>query len=252
MHAHAHDVSEILGSWPILWALFMTGLVGGFGHCTAMCGPFVLAQVGGGLAARPLGDGTAVLVRAGRGVLAPYHLGRLTTYAVLGGVMGGVSGMLVRTTEFTGILAAVLAFAAFLFLMQAIKGFARWVPALAVLVPTGPGMGGAVAGRLAGMLRPLFADPSGWNGYGIGLALGFLPCGFLYAALASAVGTGSALGGFAAMGAFALGTMPSLIAVGVLGSVAGSRWIGVLRAATPVLMLANAVIVARMALHAAA
>lgn len=249
MHDHAHHVLDIAGLWPMMSALFLTGLVGGFGHCAGMCGPFVLAQVGGGLAARPAADGSLAMVRAGRGVLLPYHLGRLTTYALLGAAAGGLSGMVVRATEFRWLLVAFLAFAALLFLAQGLKGMSRWLPAVA-----GPGwLGGwtqAAAARLSRPLRPLFADPFGANGYALGLALGFLPCGFLYAALASAVGTGSAVGGFTAMAAFALGTMPSLMAVGMLGSVAGSRWMGLIKTATPALMLFNAGVLAVMAWHA--
>ncbi len=58
---------------------FATGLVGGFGHCAAMCGPLVgsIAVASGSLGPR----------RAVGGQLA-YHAGRVTTYAVLGGAMG--------------------------------------------------------------------------------------------------------------------------------------------------------------------
>jgi len=247
------------GLWPLMVAMFLTGLAGGFGHCTAMCGPFVMAQVAGGIAGRRPGPGglaaagaaggMTVLARAGAGILLPYHLGRLTTYAALGAVVGGVSGMVVLMTDVKPLLGAVLLLAALLFLVQALAGAARWVPALAVVKGVADaGWAGRLGQALARPLRPLFARPGGVNGYLLGVALGFLPCGFLYAALASAAGTGAALGGFAVMGAFALGTMPSLVTVGVLGSVAGSRWAGVMRAAAPLLMLFNAGLIGWMAL----
>ncbi|WP_119678267.1 sulfite exporter TauE/SafE family protein [Indioceanicola profundi] len=253
MHEHAHTAaSTIDGLWPLITAMFMTGLAGGFGHCTSMCGPFVMAQVAGGIAGhQPVAAGAPVLVRAQGGLLLPYHLGRVTTYTVLGAIVAGLSGMVVAGTGFRWLLGAVLLIAAVLFLQRALKGFGRWLPALGRAADhRGMAFGARIGVGLARFLRPLLADPRGVNGYALGVALGFLPCGFLYAALASAVGTGSSLGGALVMGAFALGTAPSLITVGVLGSVAASRWTATMRVLAPVLMLFNAVVVGTMAWHA--
>ncbi len=80
-----------------------------------------------------------------------------------------------------------------------------------------------MSGRWA---RPLFARPVGFRGYALGLMLGFLPCGLLYGALAAAAASGDPLTGAFAMIAFALGTVPALLAVGLAGHVAGQRWQG--------------------------
>jgi sulfite exporter TauE/SafE len=233
-------------SWPILFGLFATGMIGGLGHCIPMCGPFVLAQAACG------GDGPA-LVRARGALLLPYHFGRMTSYTALGAVAGGLAGMVVAAAEFRWLLALFLALAALLFAGRGLAGLARLFPQhrLAQL-HHGSVFGSAVARAMAGPLRPLFRDPRGWNGYVLGIALGFLPCGLLYAALAAAAGTGSAVGGGLAMLAFVLGTMPNLLAVGLLGSLAGARWTGAARAATPPLMLVNAVLLASTAWHALA
>jgi sulfite exporter TauE/SafE len=76
-------------------------------------------------------------------------------------------------------------------------------------------------------------DRTHWSG---GLALGLLPCGFLYAALA--VAAASADPGFGALAMLALGagTVPSLIAVGL----AGRGLHCAIAAVAPVLMLFNA------------
>jgi sulfite exporter TauE/SafE len=86
----------------------------------------------------------------------------------------------------------------------------------------------------------LFDRPVGWRGYALGVALGFIPCGLLYGALAAAAGSGSALAGALAMIAFALGTVPALFAVALAGHVVGERWRGTLGRATAALMLVNA------------
>ena len=54
--------------------------------------------------------------------------------------------------------------------------------------------------------RPAGEAPSG--GYPLGVVLGFLPCGFLYAALATTAASGSPLLGALGMLAFGLGTAP--------------------------------------------
>jgi sulfite exporter TauE/SafE len=51
----------------------------------------------------------------------------------------------------------------------------------------------------------------------LGLLLSALPCGLLYAALAGAAATGSALAGAIAMAAFVAGTTPALFGVALLG-----------------------------------
>ena len=84
---------------------------------------------------------------------------------------------------------------------------------------------------------------------GRGVALGFLPCGLLYAALAVAGSAGGALAGAWAMAAFALGTVPVLAAIGVAGG-AGARMLrGFVARAAPVALLVNAAILAAAALN---
>jgi sulfite exporter TauE/SafE len=60
----------------------------------------------------------------------------------------------------------------------------------------------------------------------LGLLLGLLPCGLVYGALAVAAATGSALSGALAMLAFAAGTAPALMSIGVIGRAFGVRLSG--------------------------
>jgi sulfite exporter TauE/SafE len=222
-------------------ALFLVGLTGGATHCTAMCGPFVLAQLPG-----PGGESTIRLVRLLERAALPYQLGRLTTYVMLGTMAGGLGRLLAHRGDWSGLPTLLLLFAALLFLFQAL---AR----LGILAPSrAPGrIGQRMATQIARLLRPLMTEGSGGQGYALGLALGFLPCGFLYAALAASAGSGSAVGGALAMAGFALGTMPSLLAVGLIGGIAGRRWRGLAgRLAVPILLF-NAAVLLRMALQAA-
>ena len=84
---------------------FVTGLLGGFGHCIGMCGPLVgsFALATGALGPR----------RSLAGQLA-YHGGRITTYAVLGAVEGltgsfvNVAGRLAGLQDLVAVVAGVL------------------------------------------------------------------------------------------------------------------------------------------------
>ena len=89
-------------------------------------------------------------------------------------------------------------------------------------------------------LAPRPAEPTPLTTYWLGVCLGFLPCGLLYAALAIAMGTGHPGLGALAMVAFGLGTVPALIVVAVAGSSAGVRWGRFIAQVAPLAMLANA------------
>jgi sulfite exporter TauE/SafE len=77
--------------------------------------------------------------------------------------------------------------------------------------------------------------------------LGFIPCGLLYGALAAAASSGEILTGAVAMAVFALGTVPSLLVVGVVGQVAATRFRRAMAVAVPALMLMNAAVLSYLA-----
>jgi sulfite exporter TauE/SafE len=80
-----------------------------------------------------------------------------------------------------------------------------------------------------------------------GLTLGFLPCGFLYAALASAAASADPLTGASAMVSFGLGTVPVLAVIGVGGHAAGRRWNRGIATVAPAVMAVNAVLLLALA-----
>ena len=214
--------------WGVAFALLLAGLAGGFVHCAAMCGPFVMAQAVQHLDAAPLR-------RLAGAALLPYHLGRATSYAALGAVLGGAGGAIGDLPGARFVLATALALAALLFCLQA---FGR--------LPSGLGGGAWFASRL----RPYLEDSSGLRGYVLGVGLGFLPCGFLYGALAAAAGTGSAAAGALALASFALGTVPALLLVGFAGAMAARRAKAAVGRIVPGLLLFNAAVLLWLAWRA--
>lgn len=198
--ALCHDGVVSLTAQPggLAVSLFLAGLAASALHCTGMCGPFVLGQVAADLD-RKCGDYGEWRRLAGA-ALAPYHLGRITTYTALGALAGGTTALFASTQAFGWISGLLLAGGAALMLGQAVG--------LATSVPT---PAGGLLARLAGSLSAS-AHPA--SRYALGVVLGFLPCGMIYGALGAAAGTGSPWLGASAMAGFALGTVPALVAVG--------------------------------------
>ena len=216
----------------LLLGLFVAGVAGSVMHCAPMCGVFVLGQVADRMALLP----QRLLCESNRirnGLLIPYHLGRLTTYAGLGAAAAASASILKDGTWRGPVSAALLALAAVLFVSHAIGrllgiGWTDRAPAW--------------WSRLLGRISTGIPRGSAPGEFLLGVALGFLPCGYLYAAIAAAGASGKPLVGAAAMLSFGLGTAPSLMVVGVAGQAAGRRWRRGVAAVAPAIMALNAVL----------
>ncbi len=227
------------GTVALAAALFLAGLAGSVTHCAGMCGPFVLGQVTAGLAARPM------LSRLAAGALVPYHLGRLVTYTGLGAAAGLLAGLAAHGAGLRAAVPVLLGAGAILMLGQAFSQASAFLPRLGLALPVG--FADAVTRRAA----PLLSDPHGARGFLLGLLLGLLPCGLLYGALAASAASGSALGGALGMAAFAAGTVPTLVGVGLAGAFFARRFAPALRLVAVPLLLLNATVLAALALRAA-
>jgi|SRR5579862_2213 len=227
----------------IFLALFAVGLFGGFAHCGPMCGPFVLMQVG------DTGREAPVLRRLATGLLPSYQLGRITTYVALGAIAGALGASFVAVTQFRWALSLLLALAALAFLLQALKSATRLLPGAGTALSGY--LGAAFARAVAPILRGLPNSYVGPRGFLLGIVLGFLPCGFLYAALTAAAATGNPRAGAFAMAAFGFGTVPALAAVGIAGAGLIGRCRRIAAAAMPPIFLLNAVTLGGLALRLA-
>lgn len=233
----------LIGEWlpfsqPV--GMLLLGLVGGAVHCSGMCGPFVLFQVGSRLAHLPVAEGP-ILRRLSGMALLPYHAGRATTYSLLGAAAAGLAGGLQRVSLSGYLPAAALTLAA---LAMAFLAFRQIQPAGA----SAARRGGFAAGWM-NRLSPMFRQTTGLSGYLLGIALGFLPCGLLYSALLLAGAAGSWQAGALGMLLFSIGTMPALLAVGMFGAAAGQRWRGAMRRLLLPVFALNALLLILLALR---
>ena len=179
-------------------AVLAASLVGS-PHCAGMCGPFVCFYAG------------ADPSRAtGRAHLA-YNAGRLVSYVALGALAGALGAGLDAAGRLAGAgrLAAVLAGA-----LMVGWGLARLALLRGVrLLPSGAPA--AQRRWLGGLLQAQRARPPVVRAAATGLLTTLLPCGWLYAFVVTAAGTGSAGQGALVMLVFWLGTLPMLVALGV-------------------------------------
>lgn len=182
---------------PLYSLAFITGLLGS-GHCLGMCGPLVAAL---GLAGRAEAQGLLFHLL--------YNGGRLLTYSLLGLAAGLIGAGLVHGAGFAW-FSFLLLLASDLFIIAVGLGVAgllrrcdllemKWAAPTA-LITRG-------VRRLAGL-------SAGLAGLPLGLLMGFLPCGLLYAMLLAAAQSGTPAGGLLTMFFFGLGTIPALFAFG--------------------------------------
>lgn len=240
----------------LLTALALAGLVGGASHCVGMCGPFVLTQTAARLERAPLAR-MSEWSRLGGALLLPYHLGRALVYALIGAAAAGVAGHVGALSGLHWLSSALMLLAAGFFLVYGLRGLEKWLPwarlpAFMSSSAAAPAGCGGWTQRVARRIGPLFDAPVGWRGFLLGLALGFLPCGLVYGAVAAAAAAGDPLAGAFGLLAFALGTFPALLAVGLAGHMAGRTWRDMVARVAPALMLVNAGVLGWLALRGVA
>jgi sulfite exporter TauE/SafE len=200
----------------LVLSVFFAALLGSV-HCAAMCGSFACLASGG--------DGSRGS-HAARSTIA-YNLGRLASYAMLGLIAGTAGAGLDRAGAVAGIVRPATVVAGVLLILW---GMATLLAALGVRLPmlaVPPGL----ATRVARALRAVQSRPPMVRGLAIGALSAALPCGWLYAFVATSSAAGSALGGALVMSAFWVGTLPMMVAIG-LGA---QRLLGPFRRRLPVL-----------------
>jgi sulfite exporter TauE/SafE len=218
----------------IILTLFLGALVGSVTHCVGMCGPFVITQAATRLQKVPKNQSSEWRRLRGAALL-PYHAGRLTTYTLLGVLAATLLQPASHEPWFGGFAASALFLAGMLFMLQALRQCGLVFPRLH-LAPL------SLPSWAQPMLQRLFAAPIGWRGYLLGVALGFLPCGLVYAALLAVAAKGEPLTALLGMAAFALGTIPILVLTGLGGHYVTARWPRFMRYGAAVVMGANAVV----------
>lgn len=214
---------------PLATAALAAGLLGGV-HCAGMCGGIV-----GTLAFEARGPAL--------GRQLAYNAGRIAAY-VAAGTAAGFAGSLVHAGgAWLGAQVAMFLAAnvAMVFLGLYVAGWGRAVLAVEAA-------GRPVWRRIEPFARRMLPIDSTAKALAAGLAWGWVPCGLVYSMLVLAAASGNAFEGALVMGAFGLGTLPNLLAAGLVAErllrLRRAPWV---RRAAGVLILALGVVgIARM------
>ena len=205
----------------ILISLISMGFFGGFSHCMGMCGPFVLTQVSNNLSRTKINDFHG-LKKLSKIALAPYHLGRITTYSLIGFLCSLLRINLDKNFTIE-ILSAVLmlvacgVFVGFFITQNSLKIHRIFRINLNFLPKNllkKLNFFSPLFKILSKKINFLLINSSGLKGYLLGLILGFIPCGMLYGAFALASSLSNPFLAFFGMFSFGIATFFALFFVG--------------------------------------
>ena len=177
-------------------ALFLVGLLGGT-HCVGMCGGIV-----GALSMGAPGRWSMHLA---------YNAGRILSYGLAGAIAGAVgaaslgldSQVPMRLALY--LVANLMLIALGLYLLGVTQALAFTERA-----------GQLLWQRLQPLTRRFLPARTVAQAFPLGMLWGWLPCGLVYSALATALSSGSAVRGGLCMLAFGLGTLPNLLLAGIV------------------------------------
>lgn len=180
--------------WIIAGLTF--GFLGSF-HCIGMCGPIALSLPRKSDIYRKFVFSRLV-----------YNIGRVLTYTMLGAIMGLFSRII------------------------SISGYQQWLSItvgailllalgwqkMRVLFQKMESLPSKLIGRATSRVKALFNNSSLGSLFLIGILNGFLPCGFVYMALATALTFGAVENSILFMAGFGMGTIPAMLGISLAGS----------------------------------
>jgi uncharacterized protein len=202
----------------------LVGVVASLSTCLAVVGAIVIAFAETYQAA-PGESAAAAVVRPN--VL--FHVGRIATFAVLGGFLGLIGGELSLSGRFVSVL--TMAVAVFMLLLGLnILGLAPSLTRLGIKMPA----------RLTVGLDRMKTSRSPVMPLALGGLTFFLPCGFTQSMQIMALGSGSFVRGASIMALFAVGTLPVLFTAGVTASWTRQHKVVVFQKAAGLLVIAFA------------
>ncbi len=211
-----------LGESGSLILLFFVGILTGF-HCVSMCGGFVVSYT------------TKNALKGHKSFKQHLVYGgtKVFSYALIGGLFGLIGGVIAFSIGLRGSI-AIFAGLFMIFYGLSMLGFKwfrkfqfnpKFLSKIATTKHTGPYKGPFFTGLLSGL---------------------FIACGPLQAMYLYAMGTGSFIGGWSALAAFGLGTLPVMLGFGGLTTVISHKTTAkILKAAAIIVIILGVVMLNR-------
>ena len=190
-------------------------------HCIGMCGPIALAL--------PSQSKSKLSFYSGR-IL--YNLGRVVTYSIMGLVIGLI-GQKINLAGYQQIVSIVLGviILVIVLLPSRIKNYFIQLKPVQIITK-----------KLQSTIGVLFRKGSQGSLFSIGALNGFLPCGFVYVALAGAVALGNVEKSILFMALFGIGTIPAMFSTSIVTNLLGQNFRKRIHRAIPVFASVLAII----------
>lgn len=186
-----YDTNTLLEN-ASLFMLFIIGLLSSL-HCVGMCGGIMLTQTLDK-------DNLLTSKKSSFNTSLKYNLGRVISYTLLGGIIGGLGSVFSISMK--------------------IQGFIQILAALFMIV-TGLNMFEIKLFKNIHTSIPFFKKSCNQNNkspFVVGLLNGLMPCGPLQTMQLYALGTGSFIMGALSMFTFSIGTVPLMLCFGYISS----------------------------------
>lgn len=181
---------------PDYLGALLIGLLGS-GHCLGMCG-----GISGLLSLNQTHHSLKLLIF--------YNLGRLLSYAIIGGIIGGLTFSLTALVDMQSTLIGLRFFAALLMIALGLY-IGRWWFGLLQFEKIGQ----KIWPKIAPLGKSLLPLKKQWHALPFGLVWGWLPCGLVYSMLTWSAVTGTFTQGALIMFSFGLGTLPIMLSSGL-------------------------------------
>ena len=181
-----------------LIALLTIAFIGSIGHCSGMCGGFVLAYTHSKIDPKWQKSYQAL-------AHVFYNIGRASSYAILGAIFGAIGSVLSVGMTIKGVTFIVIGLIMILMGLSFIGKF-KFLTRIESSI--------ANTEFFKKSFRNLLENQNLRSFYLLGILNGFIPCGFVYFFLAGAVATSSAFDGAIVMFLFGIATIPTLFTIG--------------------------------------
>lgn len=189
---------------------FLIGLLGGV-HCVGMCGGIMSALT---LGIQPLNKMSSTQNETNLfPYLLSYNSARIISYVIAGIIFGGVGAWFTDLVLFNQ-AQMFLKVVAGIFLIALGLYLANWWRGLSYVEQ----LGSVVWKFIEPIAKRFIPIKNIKQAFAAGFLWGWLPCGLVYSVLIWSLSSGSAIKGGLLMLSFGLGTLPTLIAVGLFAA----------------------------------
>lgn len=184
--------------------IFIIGLTGSF-HCVGMCGGIMLTQTS-------IPDNLSIDTKVQAIVPASaYNLGRVISYTAVGAIVGAIGSIISVKASVKGTLFIAIGIIMMVIALQMLHIIPRFEK-MPFQLPQSCSLPQSIRQRYSA--KPFI----------IGLLTGLMPCGQLQSMQLFALSTGSAVAGAGAMFIFSVGTVPLMLILGDISTLASRRF----------------------------